>query len=67
METIYETYIRELCNNCKNRKQDLCEIREDINGTLKCCYYIKDKHIEGYKKPLIRLAEQQKTLMKLNI
>ena len=67
METIYETYIRTLCSNCKNRKLDLCEIRRNTNGNLQCCYYIKDKEIKGYKKPLIRLAEQQKPLMKLNI
>lgn len=64
METIYETYKRTLCSNCKNRKLDLCEIRKDINGTLKCVYYAKDKQIEGYKKPLVRLASQGKPLMK---
>ena len=67
MESIYETYTRTLCSNCKNRKTNLCEIRKDIKGTIKCCYYIKDKDIEGYKKPLIRLAVQEKPLMKLNI
>lgn len=65
METIYETYIRTLCNNCKNRNKNLCEIRKDIKGTLKCVYYIKDKEMEGYKQLLIRLAEQQKPIMKL--
>lgn len=66
-ETVYQTYIRTLCSNCKNRQTNLCEIRKDINGTLKCCYYIKDKDTEGYKKPLVRLAYQEKPLMKLNI
>ena len=65
METIYETYVRTLCSNCKNRKLDLCEIRRDIQGTLKCNYYIKDKEIEGYNKKLCRLAEQEKPIMKL--
>jgi len=67
METIYETYIRTICSNCKNRELDLCNITRDIEGTLKCCYYIKDKNSGGYNKPLIRLAQQQKPLMKLNI
>ncbi len=65
METIYETYIRTICSNCKNRNKNLCEIRKDIKGTLKCVYYIKDKEMEGYKQLLIRLAEQQKPIMKL--
>ena len=67
MESIYETYIRTLCSNCKNRKLNLCEIRKDMNGTLKCCYYIKDKNVQGYKQHLIRTAKQEKPLMKLNI
>lgn len=67
METIYETYTRTLCSNCKNRKTNLCEIRKDINGTLKCCYYIKDKDVEGYKKAETITAKRQKALMKLNI
>ncbi len=65
METIYETYVRTLCSNCKNRELDLCEIRKDIKGTLKCVYYEKDKDIEGYKKQLIRTAEQSKPRMRL--
>ena len=63
-ETIHETYIRTLCSNCKNRKLNLCEIRKDINGTLKCCYYDKDKNIEGYRKQLRITAKQQKPIMK---
>lgn len=38
-ETIYETYIRVLCPECKNRDKNLCEIRECINGSIKCIYY----------------------------
>ncbi len=64
-ETIYETYIRTLCSNCKNRQTNLCEIRKDINGTLKCCYYDKDKDAEGYKKFEGRLANQNKPIMRL--
>lgn len=64
-ETIYETYTRTLCSNCKNRITNLCEIRKDINGTLKCCYYIKDKDIAGYKKEERVIAKQQKPIMRL--
>ena len=67
METIYETYIRTLCSNCKNRQTNLCEIRKDIKGTLKCCYYIKDKDTEGYKREEIVTAKRKKPIMKLNI
>lgn len=63
-ETIHETYIRTLCSNCKNRNKDLCEIRKDINGTLKCCYYVKDKNTTGYQKQLRTTAKQQKPVMK---
>lgn len=65
METIYETYVRTLCSNCKNREKNLCEIRKDIKGTLKCVYYEKDKDIEGYKKTEIVTAKQQKPIMRL--
>lgn len=64
-ETIYETYTRTLCSNCKNRKSDLCEIRKNINRTLKCCYYIKDKEVEGYRKFEGRLVNQRKPIMRI--
>lgn len=65
METIYETYKRTLCSNCKNRKKNLCEIRRNINNSLQCCYYIKDKEIEGYKKAEKITAKQQKPIMRM--
>lgn len=64
METIYETYIRQLCSNCQNRDLNLCEIRKDIKGTLRCVYYVKDKDIEGYKKFEGRSASQGKPIMR---
>ena len=64
-ETIYETYIRTLCSNCKNRERNLCEIRRNTNGNLQCCYYIKEKQIEGYKKAEKITAKQQKPIMNL--
>lgn len=38
-ETIYETYRRVLCKECKNKDKDLCEIRKCCNGIVKCIYY----------------------------
>lgn len=67
METIYETYIRQICSNCKNRKEDLCNIRRNIRGNLQCIYYIKDKQHKGYKKFKGRTAKQEKPIMGLNI
>lgn len=65
METIYETYIRQICSNCKNRKEDLCSIRRDIRGTIRCIYYEKDKQYEGYKQFKGRTAKQEKPIMKM--
>ena len=40
-ETIYETYKRELCTQCKNRnnKVDLCDIRVNIKNEAQCVNY----------------------------
>ena len=40
-ETIYETYKRELCTQCKNRnnKVDLCNIRVNIKNEAQCVNY----------------------------
>ncbi len=64
-ESIYETYTKTLCINCKNRKLDLCNIRRNVKGNLQCCYYEKDKNIEGYKQQLCITAKQKKPIMKI--
>ena len=64
-ETIYETYTRTVCSNCKNRKLDLCNIRKNIKGNLKCVYYEKDKEMSGYKRFKGRIANQGKPIMKM--
>lgn len=65
METIYETYKRILCSNCKNKELNLCEIRRNIRNNLQCCYYEKDKELAGYKKEEKITAKQQKPIMRM--
>ena len=40
-ETIYETYVRVLCKECKNRgnNKDLCRITVTLNQKAKCDSY----------------------------
>lgn len=38
-ETIYETYVRQICSNCKNREQCQEELRIKVDGTIKCNSY----------------------------
>lgn len=38
-ETVFETYARILCPECKNKDKNLCEIRRCNNGIVKCIYY----------------------------
>ena len=40
MKTIYETYVKEICNKCKNRKRCKEELRIKINTTIKCEKYV---------------------------
>lgn len=58
METIYETYIKQIGSNYKTRNSNLCKTITDINETVKCNYYIKDKNIERYKKKIKRRKKQ---------
>lgn len=65
METIYETYTRTICSNCANRNNCSEELRMKIDNTIKCDNYIQEKQKRGYKKQLIRLAKQNKPIMRL--
>lgn len=47
METIFETYARTVCANCKNRKECQEELRQRIDGSIKCDEYERNK--EEYK------------------
>ncbi len=67
-ETIYEIYTRLICNNCKNKNNNLnlCEVRRRIDGSLCCCYYDREGKIEGYKDK-VRMsvtAKKNKPIMK---
>ena len=63
-ESIYQTYVRTICSNCKNRHLDLCHITIDMNGKARCRYYEKDKEFKGYEKFKGRTAHQHKPIMK---
>jgi len=64
MKTIYETYIEEICSNCKNREESLCNIRRNVKGNLQCIYYEKEKEKQGYKEFKNRTANQKRPIMK---
>lgn len=65
-ETIYETYKRELCSNCRNKNTNvnLCHITKNIKGNLQCCYYERENKSKGYKKFKNTTATQLKPVMK---
>lgn len=63
-ESIYQTYVRTICCNCKNRHLDLCHITINMKGEARCSYYEKDKEVKGYEKFKGRTAKQRKPIMK---
>ena len=65
METIFETYLRTICSNCKNGDSCTEELRRRLDNTVRCWEYIKDKEIEGYKEFKGRLANQEKPIMRI--
>ena len=46
METIFETYARTVCANCKNRKECQEELRQRLDGSIKCDKYERNKEDE---------------------
>lgn len=57
-----------LCETCKKEKcnKSIVITQQDNLTTIKCLDYEKDKDkIQGYKKPLERTAEYQRTVMGL--
>lgn len=65
METIYQTYIREICSNCRNRNICKEELRIRLDGTIKCDSYVKENQKQGYKQFQGRTANQGKPIMRL--
>jgi len=63
-ETIYETYARTLCKNCKNRKNCIEELKKRLGNTIYCKNYEREKKAEGYKQFKGRTANQGKPIMK---
>lgn len=63
---VFEVYRDNLCKNCKNRTSDLCEIRQLIDGTVKCIYYERAEKMKGYKekKRMTVTAKRNKPIMK---
>lgn len=58
----------ELCETCtkRNCRHSIVAINEDNLTTIKCLDYEKDQDkIQGYKKPIERTAEYQRTVMGL--
>lgn len=41
-ETIYETYTRQMCSNCKNRDKCQEELRKKIDNTIRCDKYERE-------------------------
>ena len=44
----YEKYVKEHCNNCKNRHTDLCEIKASKSSNV-------DARCESYEKDIAKL------------
>lgn len=63
---VFEVYRDNLCKNCKNKTSNLCEIRQLIDGTVKCTYYERKEKLKGYKekKRMTVTAKRNKPIMK---
>lgn len=63
---VFEVYRDNLCKNCKNKTSNLCEIRQLIDGTVKCIYYEREEKLKGYreKKRMTVTAKRNKPIMK---
>ena len=43
-ESIYETYVREICSNCKNKHKQEFNITRTIDNKIKCVCYKKERN-----------------------
>lgn len=65
METIYETYSKRVCTNCKNKKECQEELRQRIDGSIKCDNYERaNKEIKEIPKKQTITANRNKPIMK---
>lgn len=63
MKNIFEIYVKEICTNCRNRKECQEELRKRIDGSIKCEHYERKSQNEGYKKQKQITAKRNKSLM----
>jgi hypothetical protein len=42
-QDLFKKYKQEICTHCKNKNKNDCNIHITLDGTAKCCNYIKDK------------------------
>lgn len=63
METIFETFTRTVCANCKNRKECQEKLRRRIDGSIKCDKYERESKNEGYENQKQVTAKRNKSLM----
>ena len=63
MKNIFEIYTKEICTNCRNRKECQEELRKRIDGSIKCDYYERESQNEGYKKQKQITTKRNKSLM----
>ena len=65
MKNAYERFVEEICNNCKNRKDCIEELRQKLDGSIVCDLYERESKPKKKKKQYIGItAEQSKPLMK---
>ncbi len=63
MKNIFEIYAKEICANCKNKKECQEELRQRIDSSIKCDSYKRESKNEGYKKQKQITAKRNKSLM----
>lgn len=42
MKNIFEIYVKEICTNCRNRKECQEELRKRIDSSIKCDSYKRE-------------------------
>lgn len=65
MKNIFEIYAKEICANCKNRKECQEELRKRIDGSIKCDHYERENKNESYKKQKQITAKRNKSLTRI--